>query len=267
MKKLYPIYPDNGLNCPESINLIELSVCESTNSYIKENIESLIDLSPLIVSADTQIAGRGRNGREWISAGPGGAYTSILINIKNNNCLGLLSIAAGIAVLKAVKKVTGLHGELKWPNDIEISGKKTGGILIENQIFNNKVVSVAGIGLNINNEKKDFPSEISKIATSLYLESGEKKSIMEIIENITGYFLSFIESMERGETKGLIKLYSKYLKHKQGDPVTFHDGKSIIKGNFIGLKDNGGLILELSDGKKKTFYSGEILTLSRNISG
>ena len=104
MKKLYLISPDREHPIPDFINMKDLPTCKSTNEFINENLDSLSGDIPLLVSADIQTEGKGRDGRKWIPVGEGGIYISYLLSVNNRENLGLLSLAAGTAVAEAVAR-------------------------------------------------------------------------------------------------------------------------------------------------------------------
>lgn len=259
MKKLYLTSPDQSQPVPKYINLTELSACRSTNDYINENIDSLIESIPVLVSADIQTRGRGREGRKWIPVGEGGIYISYLFDIKNRESITFLSLAAATAVADAVYRTTGMKVQLKWPNDIELSGLKAGGILIENKIFKDNTLAVIGIGLNVNVREQQLKSKISKTATSLSMISGRKINIGELILRISEYLLYFKEKIEDKQYDHILERYLFYLKHKQGNELKFKSSEEKIKGTFLKINDKGGLVLKKENGEEEIFYSGEIL--------
>ncbi len=260
MKKLYLTSPDKEHPVPDLINIVDLPTCRSTNEYINENLNSLSSNIPLLVTTDIQTGGKGRDGRKWIPVGKGGIYISYLINIKNRENLGLLALATGTAVAEAISEMTELDIKLKWPNDIELSGLKAGGILIENKLFNKNVFSVIGIGLNVNVDQKQLSRDILKTATSLSIISGREIDIRELTLRISEYLLYFTGIMEDRLYDVILEKYLFYLKHKPGDEISFHNSGETINGKFIMINDKGALVLELKDGGEETFFSGEIST-------
>ena len=122
-------------------SFLKLEKVESTNDIAKES--GLRGERGLVVSALYQNAGRGRNGREWISSG-GGLYLSIVIEKTD-----LLPFRTALAVSEVIDGFLGSGiSKIKWPNDVLVRGKKISGILCEG--FMN--FDVAGIGINVNNE-------------------------------------------------------------------------------------------------------------------
>ncbi len=79
-----------------------------------------------VVVAKTQLAGRGRMGRSW-SSPPGGLYMSVVLRpeVSVGDML-LLTVLSSVPVAQAIEELTGLEAKLKWPNDIEVDGKKVG---------------------------------------------------------------------------------------------------------------------------------------------
>lgn len=121
--------------------------------------------------ADEQTAGRGRGAHEWSSPPGSGLYLSVLLRpaIAPADVLWL-SLAAGLAVREAVRQVTSLECDLRWPNDLLFGGRKFCGILTE---LNAEVTRirhlVIGIGMNVH--QPHFPEELRELATSLYIET------------------------------------------------------------------------------------------------
>jgi BirA family biotin operon repressor/biotin-[acetyl-CoA-carboxylase] ligase len=259
LKKLYLTSPESDLDIPDYIHLEELRTCPSTNNYINENLESLSPHTPVLVSADVQTGGKGREGRKWIPVGEGGIYISYLLDIVHRESLQFLSLAAGAAVAEAVSRTTGITVQLKWPNDIELSGRKAGGILIENKIHRDKILAVVGIGLNVNVGKEQLAGEIADTATSLSMATGQKFNMGELILRICEYLLFFQGKTEKMDYSPLLKKYLFHLKHNRGDRIGFKHSGKIISGTFLRINEKGGLVLEHRNGVEETFFSGEIL--------
>ena len=131
--------------------------------------------------AEEQTAGKGRAGHVWKSNPRDGIYCSALLRPRvTPEDVIILSLAAGLAVVEAVHEVTGLWGDLRWPNDVLMGGRKFCGILTELNADVMKVrYVVVGMGLNVNNP--EFPPELEPIATSLYLEAGQRFSRVELV--------------------------------------------------------------------------------------
>ncbi|MEN8153105.1 MAG: biotin--[acetyl-CoA-carboxylase] ligase [Acidobacteriota bacterium] len=263
MKKPSKISPDKHF--PPILKVVRLKECTSTNDYIKENITALENKSPLLVTAENQTKGKGRENRKWHSFPGKGLYSSFLFRFPIETKINFLSLAAGIAAAESINSLTGISPELKWPNDIEFRGKKIGGILIENLIGKDFINSISGIGINISCSRNDFPAELSGSAISILEITGKKFALKNMNIKLSSSLLRWVTKLREGETETIMKKYSGYMKHKKGDEVTFHQTGENIKGHFAGLDKTGGIIIRLSNGKLETFYSGEISTATSQI--
>ena len=88
-----------------------------------------------------------------------------------------LTLLTAVAVLQSIREETNLDVKIKWPNDLLVNGRKVCGILTELQAEENRVESVIiGIGINVNQNEDDFPSELQNKATSLKIEKIKGKS-------------------------------------------------------------------------------------------
>ncbi len=121
--------------------------------------------------ADEQTAGRGRGAHGWHSASGAGLYVSVLLRpqVAPADILWL-SLAAGLAVRDAVRQVTSLQADIRWPNDLLFGRRKFCGILTE---LNAEVTRVrhAVVGIGINVHQESFPGELAMIASSLKIET------------------------------------------------------------------------------------------------
>ena len=153
---------------------------DSTNTLAMREAEQGQE-SGTIYLADEQTVGRGRGAHEWHSAAGSGLYVSILLRpaIVPADILWL-SLAAGLAVQAAVRDVTSLAPDIRWPNDLLLSGRKMGGILTE---LNAEVTRVrhAVIGIGLNVHQPSFPPELTLLATSLKLETGREWSRQDLL--------------------------------------------------------------------------------------
>lgn len=122
--------------------------------------------------ADEQTAGRGRGTHAWSSPPGSGLYVSVLLRapIAPADVLWV-SLASGLAVHDAVRRITSLTSDLRWPNDLLFGRKKFCGILTE---LNAEVTRVRYlvIGIGINVHQPQFPADLAEIATSLHIETG-----------------------------------------------------------------------------------------------
>ncbi len=130
----------------------------------------------LVVFAECQRAGRGRQGRQWSSGRGLGLWFSILLQpaVAQSRWSGL-ALWAALGVAEAIEAETGLAPQIKWPNDILIAGRKVAGILIETHAAGadrRVACAVVGIGLNVSHQEADFPAELRDRAGSLAQAAG-----------------------------------------------------------------------------------------------
>ncbi|GAB4046700.1 biotin--[acetyl-CoA-carboxylase] ligase [Catellatospora paridis] len=122
----------------------------------------------LVVTAESQTAGRGRLGRTWVSPPRAGLAVSVLLRPASDvSGWGWLPLLGGVALAEAVRAVTGLEPALKWPNDLLIGGRKCAGLLAEVPVPGAVVI---GIGLNVSLRPEELPETPTGLpATSLLL--------------------------------------------------------------------------------------------------
>lgn len=230
---------------------------DSTNIKAKELAEQGYPNGTLVV-ADQQVSGRGRRGRSWESPSGIGIFMTLMLKPEiNPNNASMLTLVAALAVAKAIKEVTGLDAQIKWPNDIVINGKKICGILTEMSAqFDYINHIVIGIGINVHNEV--FSDEIAHMASSLLLESqGKKFRRAEIIEKILEYFEEYYEIyLETEDLTALTGEYNKILVN-MNKPVRVLDPKDEFEGKAMGITAKGELIVDTWE-SRKLVSSGEV---------
>ena len=170
------------------MKVIKLEKVDSTNNYAKLNIENFADKT--IIHALSQTSGRGRLNRSWVDLGDGNLFMSFILKPSDSfneiypNITQYLSV-----VLCKVLESYGLKPEIKWPNDVLISGKKIAGILSETVMSGNVLKGiVVGIGVNLNSNNDDISSIPDKIATSLNLEIGKDVDLDVFMNELTEEF-------------------------------------------------------------------------------
>lgn len=202
-----------------------------------------------IVITDNQFNGKGRNGNSWFM-GPskGLAMSVIILEELSMSDAELIPIATGVAAAKALEN-RGATPQLKWPNDILINGKKCGGILCESKVSNKMVQSmVIGIGININENKNDFPKNLINSSTSLSIETGHSNQRELVCAIVT----TFLEQL-MNDLNSSIKLWENYCSHLN-NKVTFQYNKSVETGIFKGINNKGHAVIDI-DNNSQTFPS------------
>ena len=156
---------------------------DSTNTYALEQAKAGAPHGSYYL-ADEQTAGRGRSDHQWISKSGEGLYLSVLLrpNLPTAD-LVWLPLLAGLATHQAIREVTALEADLRWPNDLLIGNRKTGGILVEAQTESRPdghfaTAAVIGIGINLHQQR--FPPNLATEPTSLDLETGRDTSRQDL---------------------------------------------------------------------------------------
>lgn len=212
------------------------------------------------VIAEEQTGGRGRMGRVWHSPPGKGIWMSVVLR-PNLPILSTpqLTLLAGVAVCRAIRRTTGVDAGIKWPNDLLVSGRKVCGILLESSISEGQLqYCIAGIGIDVNLDESDFPDFIQGIGTSLKIErGGESVDLMELAGNV----LSELEClytlyMEQGfgPIGGLWESLSVTLDRQ----IVLNTAHGKKEGRAIGLDSDGALQLKNDLGQVFSVCSGEI---------
>jgi len=216
-----------------------------------------------LILAETQSEGRGRAGRSWFSLKGCNLYLSLILRPAcNSRGVSWISLMAGVALVETIEQVCGLYAKVKWPNDVEISNRKVGGILTESTLKVDQVESVIlGIGININMGKKDFPQELRSTATSLQIESGKffnrTKLLQRLLKNLEAWYGIFLKSSTE-------QIRQAYLLHFNlvGQSVAIRQAGSLLSGTVLGISSDGALKLRQADQAEIEVYSGDVLKLS-----
>ena len=167
-------------------------VIDSTNSEIKRQAEKEF-IPGMLAIAEKQTLGRGRKERHWESPAKTGIWMSFAVKPDLPPYkASMITLVTALAVAKAIKDVTGLNTEIKWPNDIVIGSRKVVGILTEMSAEMTTInYVVIGIGINVNMES--FPAELEDKATSLYIAGGTKVRRSSIVAKFGKYFEKYYE--------------------------------------------------------------------------
>ncbi len=228
---------------------------DSTNTKAWELISENAENGTVVIT-ENQTKGRGRQANKWIST-QGKSLTFSIIIYPNAlpSQINIYSLIAGLAITDCLNTYD-IQAQLKWPNDILISGKKVGGILCESKISGGVIKSmVIGIGLNVNENIKEFPEDLRNNVTSLMIESGKRSQLEELLANIINHLEHRIQ--DKDDTQ--IIDWEERCAHLN-QKVTFHSGNEIVIGVFKGLSSTGQAIIS-KDGKEVIFDSGEILEI------
>jgi len=165
-----------------------------------------------------------------------------------------LSIITPLAVALAIEETTGLTPQIKWPNDVLLSGRKVSGILIETDFSGSEPrYALLGPGVNVNFEI-DPASEIAGIATSLKQELGADVTR----EAVLAALLNHLEALYTAPDPRAVREAWKSRLETLGRDVTLTFRGESFPGHAEDVDDAGNLILRLPDGSHRTFEAGEV---------
>lgn len=233
-------------------------VIDSTNNLAKE---MEVGLKPLMIVADRQTAGRGRLGRSFASPASTGLYMTLALRPTFDLDKALyVTMAAAVAVCRAMEKVASVRGRIKWVNDIFYQKKKVCGILTEAQSnFETGKIDKLIIGIGVNCFPGSFPEELANIAGPI-ADSPAAFSRGKLVAEIFNETMAVLEDLE--SMRFLREYRSKCF--ILGKNILVHpnlDQRS-IKARAIDIDENGGLVVEYMEGRKirqmETLTTGEV---------
>jgi BirA family biotin operon repressor/biotin-[acetyl-CoA-carboxylase] ligase len=208
-----------------------------------------------IVIAETQTFGRGRLSREWLSP-QGGIYFTLILRPRISPAYApRINLMAAVAVAATIRKLFAVEAELKWPNDVLVSGKKVCGILAEMDAEMDVVNFVnIGIGINANNSVARF----EKTATSLKEVLGREISRKEFLGTLIGEI----------EQRWPLLLNTDLIREWKDLSVTLNKEVRVmslgeeVPGQAIDIDATGALILKGKDGSLTSVLAGDCIHLS-----
>jgi len=231
---------------------------DSTNRYLVERSQNN-GLSGSVCFAEHQTAGKGRRGRQWVSPYGSNIYLSILWRFQQGPAaISGLSLAIGVAVIRALNQHQIGDIGLKWPNDIYSQGKKLGGILVEvSGETDGPCSAVIGLGLNLFLPETQAES-ITQAWTDLTKITGQSRlSRNQLAGILLNHLLPVIADYENTGIQAYLDEWRSY-DCLSGKSATLFIGQQQFEGIVQGIDDNGMLLIERPDGNVQTFASGEV---------
>lgn len=240
---------------------------DSTNRYLVQQTDGQGSAGAQVVLAEMQTAGRGRRGRNWVSPFAQNIYLSLAWHFDDATMnLSGLSLAVGVAVVKALKNLGIEHLQLKWPNDIYYQGRKLGGILLELRGEAGGACDVVvGLGLNVSMSARDGEA-IDQAWIDIHSISDTRFSRNKLVAVILDELLP---CMQLYAQQGLAPFVQDWQADDmlQDKPVTLLVHQQQREGIARGINEQGALLFE-SDGNLEPLYAGELsLRLSSSARG
>ena len=239
--------------------LICLKQTESTNAVAFKLAEEGAAEGTVVI-ADAQSAGKGRLGRVWLSPAGVNLYCSVVLRPPISPVAACqLTFLSVVAVARAIEKCSALAPQIKWPNDILISGKKVAGLLNEMNAETEKVnFVVLGIGVNLNMRLAQLGEGLLRHpATSLLEEGGVEvdraafaRTLLTELDQLYDRFLVEGEGAVRAEWLERSAI--------RGRMVKVDLGNRQFSGQVQGVDPSGALLVLREDGTLETVLSGDV---------
>ncbi len=209
------------------------------------------------IFAEKQSAGRGRFGRRWDSGSHLGLWFSILLRPALPLALWpRITTCAAVSIAAAIERQVPLQTRIKWPNDVQIRGRKVAGILMETGLDTSRVpFAVLGIGLNANQQPEQFPEELRTKATSLSQEAGhlvDRAALaVAIFEELqarwdllaSGFDVILSEAQQRSD------LFGRWIQLRAGQSLIEGIAEGLDSEGHLRVRDRAGVLHVLSGGE------------------
>lgn len=245
-----------GLSAGEfGCRVFAMETVDSTNEEAKRRAEQDAPHGSVFV-AEQQTGGKGRLGRRWDSAAGSGLWFSLLLRPRAlpSQTAGI-TLLAGLAVCRAIRRETGCQASIKWPNDVVLGTKKVCGILTEMSAEMDQIhYVVVGIGINV--KKGAFPAELQEKAVSLEAGAGRPVRRVPLLQRILEEFELLYR--EYGVSSFPLEEYSS-LCVSLGRRIRFFRNGSEVHGTAVAVEKDGGLVAELENGETAVVTSGEVV--------
>ena len=249
MKKLENFLKDKKIRYFESVS--------STNTLLKE-CAAKGEVENTIFVSEHQTAGRGRLGRTYFSPRGCGIYLSYLLKfpISANDAL-FITVAAAVAMVRALDNVFSIKAQIKWVNDIYVCDKKLCGILTEG-VFSpdgNLDYAILGVGINVKTPTEGYPEEFAYKTTNLesickeFTESKKCELVASFIKNFDIIFSD--------KDKTYIKDY-KEASCLLGREIEILSGEHKGYATAIDIDDTAALLIKKADGRTALISCGDV---------
>jgi BirA family transcriptional regulator, biotin operon repressor / biotin---[acetyl-CoA-carboxylase] ligase len=233
---------------------------DSTNRWVLDEARAGA-AEGLVAVADHQAAGRGRRGRTWEAAPGSSLLVSVLLRPGSwHPPLGadrvhLLTMAAGLALADAVQVAAGVEAALKWPNDLVVGERKLAGLLAEADVSGTHEVRAVVLGAGCNVAQREFPPELTGLATSCALEAGRDVPRDDVLDAYLDRLAARLDALDD------VALAYRDRLATLGRSVRVDLGDRVVEGTAVGIDDGGRLELEHADGARTTVAVGDVVHL------
>ena len=234
-----------------------LDACDSTSSELLRRADAGVPAGTVIV-ADRQLAGRGRRGRQWQSAPESSLTFSVLWRFPGNMArLGGLSLAVGVALVRALEGLGARGVGLKWPNDLLLvtaeGQAKVAGVLVELASDRRGCQAVIGIGLNLLQPSGELPQPAAGLAQAGLPGVDRHLLLATILRELA-------DVLDHFAADGFAALRPQWQQRHvwQGQLVRIlGEAEPPLVGTCLGVDEDGALLLDTAAGRQR-IYSGDV---------
>ena len=230
-------------------------VCSPQTQSTQDDLWQLYNAlsKPCLIITNHQTDGRGRGINKWIASSNKSIACSFILeqifNLKNFN---FHSLAIPVSIVGGIKKYLGIDVSIKWPNDIMYKQYKLGGVLIESKQSAKKYIFNVGIGINVNENNKDWPLEIRNKAISLKILLGKTIEREILLASILNELYNTVNNYTCSQ---IVSSWEKHCGHINCSVSFKHKNKN-VEGVFKKIKKNGQAIIEKNN--ESFYYNGSI---------
>lgn len=241
-------------------NLLKLAECPSTNTELKNRVETGSARAGTVLVTGQQLEGRGRLNREWVSP-PGNIALSAAIPVDAADKAYQLGLIAGSALAEIVTRRGNLSAQVKWPNDVLVKGLKLAGILSELARVpdSSESVAIIGIGVNFNSTRADFPEELRNRITTLKdaapaITWDENDFVAAFLRELRARLLRYAE----GGLAVLLPDIESRLAWKNETVSISEAGFPAFQATLTGLNEDGFLNVTSKDGTLRHIVAADV---------
>lgn len=204
-----------------------------------------------LVVAEQQTAGRGRRGRSWASPPGKNLYASLVLRPElPPQRAPELTLLAAVAVAEALRG-EGVEASIKWPNDLQVGGRKIAGLLTELSAEADRVhFVVLGIGVNLNAGPSDFPPDVAELATSVMRVLGRRVNRAAFVARLMKVLEQWLDTHEQ-EGFGPVRARWRALSSTLGLEVLVKAERRELRGVAEDIDLDGALLLRTGDGLER----------------
>ena len=253
--------------------LLYLPVVDSTNVLAMQLVHQRLD-EGVVVLADSQTAGKGRQGRQWVDVSGCNVLASTLLRPLFPP--HLLLMISSLAVVDAIAETCGVSTTIKWPNDILVENRKVAGILIEtSHDQTGRTVAILGIGINVNGHIQELAeqSQASLVTTATTLEAvcghmvSRETLIAHLLRHIETDYLALqheymsTSSISKEQYRPISRLMRERWRSRLstlGRTIQVRQGDTLVSGFAEDVDDYGELLLRGHSGELVSITWGDV---------